>query len=98
MANNGEEAFTLIEQLDFDLVLMNVQMPRMDGVEATQAIRNKEEGTNTHLPIVAMTANTLAGDRERYLEAGMDDYIPRPIQKDELLWVVDSILSPVKKH
>lgn len=92
VANNGEEALAALEQSNFDLVLMDVQMPRMDGVEATKIIRNKESETNTHVPIIAMTANTMTGDREQYLEVGMDEYISKPLNSDELFRVVNSIL------
>ena len=73
---------------DFDLVLMDVQMPGMDGFEATEAIRAKEKQTGGHLPIVAMTAHALKGDRERCLKAGMDDYIAKPIRARQLLDII----------
>ena len=69
---------------EFDLILMDVQMPEMGGLEATAIIREKEKATGTHIPIVAMTAHALKGDRERCLEAGMDAYLAKPIQPERL--------------
>jgi two-component system sensor histidine kinase/response regulator len=74
----------------FDLVLMDVQMPQMDGFEVTAAIRKKEESNGRHLPIVAMTAHAMKGDRERCLAAGMDGYVSKPIQPKELFLVIES--------
>ncbi len=85
VAVNGEEAVRLNEEADYDLILMDVQMPVMDGLEATAVIRQREAGTGRHVPIVAMTANAMPGDRERCLEAGMDGYVSKPIRLDELL-------------
>jgi two-component system sensor histidine kinase/response regulator len=81
---NGKEALAALERDSFDLVFMDVQMPEMDGLEATAAIRKKEIASENHLPVIAMTAHAMVGDRERCLEAGMDDYITKPIRLDEL--------------
>ncbi|MFC2163493.1 response regulator [Acidobacteriota bacterium] len=81
---NGKEALNAMENNIFDLVLMDVQMPVMDGFEATAAIRKKEETTGTHIPIIAMTAHAMKGDRERCLEAGMDDYVTKPLNPEEV--------------
>jgi CheY-like chemotaxis protein len=93
VAENGKEAVDLLEQHDVDLVLMDVQMPVMGGFEATLAIRERERLTGRHLPIIAMTAHAMKGDRERCLEAGMDDYISKPIDSAKLLGLVDRIGS-----
>jgi len=84
LANHGLEALAVLEKAEFDLVLMDVQMPEMDGFEATRVIREREVGTGKHLPIVAMTAHAMKGDRERCLTAGMDDYLAKPVQRTEL--------------
>jgi two-component system sensor histidine kinase/response regulator len=85
VANNGKEVLATLEREAFDLVVMDVQMPVMDGFEATALIREKEKGTGEHIPIVALTAHAMKGDRERCLEAGMDGYLPKPVQKKGLL-------------
>lgn len=84
VANNGQEALQLIKIQDFDLVLMDVQMPGIDGFEATHFIREweKQKGLG-HIPIIGMTAHALAGDRERCIAIGMDDYIAKPFHPDE---------------
>ena len=84
LAGNGREALTALDRELFDVVLMDVQMPEMDGFEATAAIREKEKGSGNHLPIIAMTAHAMVGDKERCLAAGMDDYITKPIRRQEL--------------
>lgn len=94
VARTGREALELIEQFSFDLVLMDVQMPEMGGVEATQLIRQREAQHGGHLPIVAMTAHAMAGDRERFLAAGMDEYISKPISQERLREVVRSLGRP----
>lgn len=91
IANNGKEAVAKWEQQPFDLILMDVQMPEMDGLEATARIRLKEKRTASHIPIIAMTAHALAGDRERCLEGGMDDYVAKPIRAAELFAKVNDI-------
>jgi len=78
IAENGFEAIKLFEENEFDLILMDVQMPEMDGIEATKRIRKMEEGTFRHIPIIAVTAFAFENDREKILEAGMDDYISNP--------------------
>jgi signal transduction histidine kinase/CheY-like chemotaxis protein/HPt (histidine-containing phosphotransfer) domain-containing protein len=93
LARNGREAIARLEQERFDLVLMDIQMPEMDGFEATAAIREMEKGNGSHMPIIAMTANAMKGDRERCLEAGMDDYVSKPIHGQELYRVVESALD-----
>ena len=91
VANNGREALELIEKQSFDLALVDVQMPEMDGLQLTQAVREKEKDAPTHLPIVAMTAYAMKGDRERCLDAGMDAYIAKPINSNELFETIDSV-------
>jgi signal transduction histidine kinase/DNA-binding response OmpR family regulator len=98
LANNGREAVQMVEAGDYDLVLMDAQMPEMDGPAATRAIRALP-GAKSRLPIIAMTANAMAGDRELYLAAGMDDYISKPIDRrrlDELLQRWAQRLAPAE--
>jgi len=85
VAGNGKEALATLKKQSFDLILMDVQMPEMDGFEATAAIRDLEKESGKHSPIIAMTAHSMAGDKERCLEAGMDDYISKPIRPEELI-------------
>jgi PAS domain S-box-containing protein len=94
VAENGREALAAIEKNTFDLVLMDVQMPEMGGLEATRAIREKEKSTGKHLPIVAMTAHAMQGDRERCLEAGMDGYLAKPLDPKIFLQVVEGTALP----
>ncbi|QSA97918.1 response regulator [Methylococcus sp. EFPC2] len=90
MANNGQDALRLLAQNDFDAVLMDVQMPVMDGLQATEALREHErEYGGEHIYVVAMTAHALQGDKERCLEAGMDAYISKPLRETELLATVE---------
>ncbi|MBT6627479.1 MAG: response regulator, partial [Gemmatimonadetes bacterium] len=89
IAEDGERAVEMVQTGSFDLVLMDVSMPQMDGLEATAVIRAaEEEQGSARLPIVAMTAHALTGDRERCLEAGMDDYLPKPLNRQQLYEVV----------
>ncbi|MFW6169183.1 MAG: ABC transporter substrate-binding protein [Planctomycetota bacterium] len=93
VANDGREAIDAWQSEPFDLVLMDVQMPEMDGFEATATILAREEQTNTHTPIIAMTAHAMKGDRERCLDAGMDNYVAKPIRAAELLKTIQSVLA-----
>jgi two-component system, sensor histidine kinase and response regulator len=93
---NGREALDVLEQTgrdQFDLILMDVQMPEMTGVEATAAIRKKERSAGGHLPIIAVTAHALATDREKCLDAGMDGYVAKPIQARELFAVIERLAA-----
>jgi signal transduction histidine kinase/CheY-like chemotaxis protein len=94
LANNGREAVDLLERERVDLVLMDLQMPVMDGFQATAEIRRREQETGDHLPIIAVTAHAMKGDRERCLEAGMDEYLSKPIRAEELFRLVESIGAP----
>ena len=84
VAGTGLEALKALEKETFDLVLMDVQMPEMDGLEATEAIRQKERGTSHHQAVVALTAHAMKGDREKCLAGGMDGYLTKPIRPQEL--------------
>lgn len=92
--NNGKEALNAIEKIHYDLVLMDVQMPEMDGIEATKQIRHLELKSGKHLRIIAVTANAVTGDRERCLAAGMDDYIAKPFQRSDLERVLGQNPAP----
>jgi PAS domain S-box-containing protein len=91
VAENGRQAIEALERHKFDLVLMDVQMPEMGGLEATRIIRDKEKATGQHLPIIAMTAHAMQGDREQCLEAGMDGYLAKPIDPKTFLQTVEGI-------
>jgi signal transduction histidine kinase/DNA-binding response OmpR family regulator len=93
VAVNGQEALAALETDAFDLVLMDIQMPVMDGFEATAAIRESERGTGKHLPIVAMTAHAMKGDDHRCLDAGMDGYLAKPIRGEELYALLEGFLG-----
>jgi signal transduction histidine kinase/CheY-like chemotaxis protein len=93
VANHGREALARLDSAGFDLILMDVEMPEMDGLEATAIIREQEKGTGNHVPIVAMTAHAMKGDRERCLAAGMDDYVSKPIRAQQLFDTLASVLA-----
>jgi CheY-like chemotaxis protein len=91
VASNGRKALEALEKQKFDLVVMDVSMPEMDGFETATAIRVRERGTGSHIPIIAMTAHAMKGDRERCLAAGMDAYVSKPIQASELFEAIETL-------
>ncbi|MCP3874829.1 MAG: response regulator [Desulfobacteraceae bacterium] len=93
IGTNGQKALQLLEKERFDLILMDIQMPVMDGEEATKEIRLLEKNSKKHIPIIALTANAMKGDKERFLKSGMDGYVSKPIQKENLLKAINSVLS-----
>ncbi len=97
IAGNGKEALHVLSDSVFDLVLMDVAMPEMDGLEATQAIRQKELGQPNRLPIVAFTAHAMVGDRERCLAAGMDAYVTKPVQPPLLFQAMADALAVTRR-
>ena len=98
IANNGQEAIAHLEKTSFDLVLMDVQMPHVDGLEATRIIRKQEEVTGMHQPIVALTAHAVKGDQERCEAAGMDGYLAKPIRPEQLDAVLRQYMPALNKE
>jgi CheY-like chemotaxis protein len=92
VAGTGSEALSILDRESFDAVLMDVQMPEMDGFEATRAVRNRELRSGLHLPIIAMTAHAMKGDRERCLASGMDGYVSKPIDVKELMQTLEKLV------
>ncbi|MDQ8187896.1 response regulator [Pelagicoccus sp. SDUM812002] len=98
IANNGEEAVEMLKKTNYDLVLMDMQMPILDGMEATRLIREKSTGTlRPNVPIVAVTANVMESDRLKCIEAGMDGHITKPISKDNLVAILEQWIVPSRK-
>ncbi len=93
LVENGRQVLSAIKESAFDLILMDVQMPDMDGLEATSIIRSNENGSGQHIPIVAMTAHAMIGDREQCLKAGMDGYISKPVSPAELAHVIERAMA-----
>ena len=93
VAGDGAKALEALERQQFDLILMDVQMPVMDGMEATAAIRKREQSNGTHIPIVAMTAHAMAGDRQRFLSMGMDGYVSKPIHSRDLFDAIENVFA-----
>jgi PAS domain S-box-containing protein len=93
LANNGVEALELYEKEYFDIILMDIQMPEMDGIEATKRIRAMEKDIENHVPIIAITAHALQGDRERFIKAGMDDYLSKPLEVSKFYDVINKYTS-----
>lgn len=99
LANNGLESFAKRKDGDFDIIFMDIQMPYLDGVEATKEILAWEAETGAkHIPIVALTANALKGDRERFLAAGLDEYMTKPLVRDELITILNKFLGDKIVH
>jgi two-component system, sensor histidine kinase and response regulator len=98
VANNGHEAVELVTKQSFDLVLMDVQMPEMDGLGATKRIRDHEKSTHGHIPIIAMTAHAMESDHARCLEAGMDGYLTKPINPQELVAAIENALDQAARQ
>jgi CheY-like chemotaxis protein len=92
VAENGQRALAALQGGSFDVALMDVQMPKMSGIEAAQAIREAEKTTGAHVPIVAMTAHAMKGDRERCLASGMDAYVSKPVQAEELFRAIEGFI------
>jgi PAS domain S-box-containing protein len=93
VASNGQEALDMLAQESYDAIVMDVHMPELNGFEATAAIRETERESGGHIPIIAMTANAMLGDRERCLAAGMDDYVSKPVRSSELYRAVESFTT-----
>ena len=97
LANDGREAVAAWRHYTFDLILMDVQMPLMDGLEATRLIREQERSSGNRIPIIALTAHALEGDRERCLNAGMDEYVAKPVGRSQLLEAIEAVSGARKR-
>lgn len=97
VANNGEEVLELVASRTFDTILMDIQMPKMDGVEAARIIKRNEKSTGRYTPIIALTAYALEGDKEKYISLGMDGYISKPIRINDLLDAIELTAKRIKK-
>ncbi len=98
VVTNGREAVRAAFQEKYDCILMDVQMPEMDGLQATAEIRKREAVSGGHIPIIAMTAHALTGDREKCLLAGMDAYIAKPFKPEELMDTISRLLAGAQSH
>jgi CheY-like chemotaxis protein len=92
-ADNGVYALEALERESFDIVLMDMQMPEMSGFEAIRRIREKERGTGAHIPIIALTAHAMQGDRDRCLAAGADEYVTKPVRRQELFEKIAALVA-----
>jgi CheY-like chemotaxis protein len=95
LAETGKQAVDMSEREPFDVILMDVQMPELNGLEATMAIRQREKLQGGHTPIIAMTAHAMVGDKQRCLDAGMDAYLSKPLDVNDLFAMIDSFMRPV---
>ncbi len=98
IASNGKDVLEALAAEAFEIILMDVQMPVMDGFQATATIREKERSTGQHIPIIAMTGYAMKGDRQRCIDAGMDGYICKPIRSQELFEIVESFTTTAPKE
>jgi CheY-like chemotaxis protein len=98
VASNGREALAALDRAHFDVVLMDVQMPEMDGFETTAVVRDRERNSGRHLPIIAMTAHAMQGDRERCIAAGMDHYISKPLNAPELVQLLEKVSATAQEE
>jgi len=98
IANNGAEAITSIMRETYDIILMDVQMPVMNGYEASLKIREMERDSESHIRIIGLTANAMSGDREKCLQAGMDDYITKPVHMKDLINAIEKIKYEKENH
>jgi CheY-like chemotaxis protein len=97
VAHNGREAVEAFERQFFDFILMDGQMPEMDGFAATKFIREKEKASGAHLPIIALTALAMKGDEERCLACGMDGYVSKPLRIEELFSVIEKVVPGITR-
>ena len=97
MVENGAEAVNAVHDDDFDLVLMDIQMPEMDGIEATKKIR-AFSGPKAQLPIIAVTANAMEGDREKYLDVGMNGYVSKPLNPQKLEEAIKEVMTAIAEE
>ena len=93
IVENGQLAVEKYQNEKFDLIFLDINMPVMDGLTALKIIREQEQKTGKHIPIIALTANSISGDRERYLDEGMDNYLSKPFDKDKLIAVLEQYLN-----
>ncbi len=93
VVTNGQEVLDTVEQQEFDLILMDIQMPKIDGITATEIIRKRERETGTHIPIIALTAHAMEGDRERFIASGMDAYIAKPLNSPQLYTMIEDCVK-----
>jgi CheY-like chemotaxis protein len=95
IANNGKEAIDINKSYEFDCILMDIQMPKLNGLEATKKIRKLENGSGKHLPIIAVTSKSRYNDCEDFYEAGMDEFIPKPVNFDLLKSVLNNVANNI---
>jgi CheY-like chemotaxis protein len=93
IARDGRETLAILEREPYDLLLLDVHMPELDGFQVIAILRQREAGSGRHLPVIALTARTMTGDRDRCLTAGMDDYLSKPLRRQELYAVIERVLS-----